>query len=171
MKKINVEIKARCENLEKVRKILEKENARYEGLDHQIDYYFNTAYGRLKLRQGNVENNLISYDRPNETNPKLSNVMLCDTSKESDILKEMLTKHLGIRCVVDKKREIYYIKNVKILLDEVESLGTFVEIEASSKNKNDEGMLRRQVKAYMKKLGVKKEDIIGKSYSDMILEK
>lgn len=171
MKKINVEIKARCESLEKIKEILEKENARYEGLDHQMDYYFNTAYGRLKLRQGNIENNLISYDRANETEPKLSNVMLCDTSKEDDMLKQILTKHLGIKCVVNKKREIYYIKNVKILLDEVEGLGTFIEIEASSKNKNDEDKLRKQVKSYMKKFGVKEEDLVDKSYSDMLLEK
>ncbi len=28
---------------------------KFAGTDHQIDTYFNTAKGRLKLREGNIE--------------------------------------------------------------------------------------------------------------------
>lgn len=171
MKKINVEIKAKCEDLERIRKILEKENAKFEGTDRQIDTYFNTLNGRLKLREGNIENCLVSYDRADETKPKLSSVTLYDTSEKSYTLKEILTKHFGIKCVVDKQRDIYHIENIKILLDKVEGLGTFIEIEASSAKRRDEEKLRKQTEEYMKKFGIKKKDLIDISYSDMIQQK
>ena len=58
MEKINIEIKARCKDLSRIRKILESRNARYIGKDHQIDTYFKVAQGRLKLREGKIENYL-----------------------------------------------------------------------------------------------------------------
>ncbi len=170
MKKVNIEIKARCEDLERIRKVLREENAKFEGTDHQTDTYFNTPTGRLKLREGKIENNLISYNRKNQSEPKLSEVTLYNTSKDSKVLKEMLTKHLGIKCVVDKKREIHYARNVKIHLDHVEKLGFFVEIEATSNNRDDEDRLRKQVESYIKKFGIKKCDLIKMSYSDMVLK-
>lgn len=60
-----IEIKARCLDQDKVRNILIGENADFKGKDHQIDTYFNVHNGRLKLREGTIENNLIHYERPN----------------------------------------------------------------------------------------------------------
>lgn len=171
MKKVNVEIKARCKDLGSVRKVLQTEDARFEGTDHQVDTYFNTPNGRLKLREGKIENHLISYNRKDQSEPKLSDVTLYNTLKDSSVLKEILTKHFGIKCVVDKKREIYYIGNIKIHLDSVEKLGRFVEIEASSGNKSEEDKLRKQVVDYIKKFSIKKSDLIKESYNDMVFEK
>ena len=42
-----------------IRQILINKKADYKGLDHQIDTYFNVNIGRLKLREGSIENNLI----------------------------------------------------------------------------------------------------------------
>ena len=56
-------------------------------------------------------------------------MILCASDPKSS-LKEVLTKALGVLTVVDKKREIYFIGNVKFHIDTVESLGTFIEIEA-----------------------------------------
>ena len=47
---LNVEIKARCPDPERVRAILRQHGAEYKGLDHQVDTYFNVPQGRLKLR-------------------------------------------------------------------------------------------------------------------------
>ncbi len=171
MKKINVEIKAFCGNLDRIRKVLKSEKARFEGKDHQIDTYFKTQSGRLKLRQGNIENYLISYYRENQAEAKVSKVTLYDTSKDSNVIKEILSNHIGILCIVDKKREIYFINNIKIHLDYVRYLGTFVEIEACSDNPEDEPKLREQTEEYKKKFEIKESDLIDKSYSDMILEK
>ena len=39
---------------------------------------------------------------------------------------------MGIKAIVKKKREIYYIRNVKFHIDEVPGLGSFAEIEAGN---------------------------------------
>jgi predicted adenylyl cyclase CyaB len=85
-------------------------------------------------------------------------------------LKEILVIALGIRVVVDKKREIYFIDNVKFHLDDVNGLGTFVEIEAIDSNKPlvKENLLG-QCNYYLKLLRIKKEDLVAESYSDLLL--
>ena len=59
----NIEIKCKHDQPELVEKLLLELNARYIGTDQQTDTYFKTISGRLKLREGNIENNLIFYDR------------------------------------------------------------------------------------------------------------
>ena len=60
---LNIEIKAHCQYPEKIQKILEVKNGRFIGTDHQTDTYFKVENGRLKLKEGNIENALIHYER------------------------------------------------------------------------------------------------------------
>ncbi|MGD8415154.1 MAG: adenylate cyclase, partial [Candidatus Latescibacterota bacterium] len=90
--------------------------ARRVGLDQQIDTYFNVPAGRLKLRQGTIENNLILYHRPDVASPKRSDVRLYPTP-DSEALRELLAEALGVRCVVDKRREIFFDGEVKLHVD------------------------------------------------------
>ncbi len=170
MARINIEIKARCDNHAEIRKILESQNADFKGIDHQIDTYFNVKKGRLKLREGNIENNLIQYTRPNISGPKQSDFALYKTEPNSQ-LKKLLINALGAKVVVDKQREIFYIGNVKFHIDEVKGLGKFVEIEAEGEQK--EGAykkLKAQCDNYLKLFEIKEKDLIDNSYSDMLLE-
>jgi len=102
---INVEIKARCADPEQVRAVLRARNARAAGTDHQIDTYFRVPAGRLKLRQGNIENALIAYSRPNQSGPKTSDVALAPVT-QGDELRAVLERALGVLVEVDKQREI-----------------------------------------------------------------
>ncbi|MBL0259969.1 MAG: CYTH domain-containing protein [Saprospiraceae bacterium] len=45
-------------------------------------------------------------------------------------MKNILIRQLGVKIVVDKRRKIYFIDNVKFHFDVVENLGTFIEVEA-----------------------------------------
>lgn len=72
MEYLNVEIKARCRNPEFIRNYLRSKNAKFTGVDKQTDTYFEVSAGRLKLREGNIENNLIFYNRNNQAGPKCS---------------------------------------------------------------------------------------------------
>ena len=171
MSYLNVEIKARCANAEKIRNYLSTNNAEFKGVDFQTDTYFKVANGRLKLREGNIESNLIFYERHNQGGPKSSNFILTKID-EADKLKESLSKANGIKAVVEKKREIYYIRNVKFHIDEVEGLGSFVEIEAGNilaDLSKDE--LQQQCEFYIKQFGIEKNDLVEISYSDMLLTK
>lgn len=167
---LNVEIKARCANADFIRKCLLSENADFKGVDEQTDTYFNVAKGRLKLREGNIENNLIYYSRTNQAGPKNSHFKLVKVEDVSG-LKEALTASIGVKVIVAKKREIYYIRNVKFHLDEVPGLGSFVEIEAGNMLADlSQEQLKEQCDFYMSEFGIKEEDLISISYSDMLLD-
>ena len=119
---LNVEIKAKCNEPEFVRSYFLSNGADFKGMDEQTDTYFNVANGRLKLRGGNIENNLIFYERHNQAGPKNSRFNLVKI-EDARGLKEVLTKSNGVKVIVKKKREIYYIGNVKFHIDEVPGLG------------------------------------------------
>jgi predicted adenylyl cyclase CyaB len=171
MTHINIEIKAKSIHHENIREILKSRNAEFKGLDHQIDTYFNVSRGRLKLREGNIENYLIQYDRENQEGPKQSNVVLYKTTPNSK-LKKALINSLGILTIVDKKREIYFIENVKFHLDEVLNLGSFIEIEAIDREGNiGKPKLLEQCNFYQDLFKIQKEDLISVSYSDLILNR
>lgn len=166
---INIEIKARTANAAAIRQYLQSQGAVYKGTDHQTDTYFIVPNGRLKLRQGNIENNLIYYERNDQPGPKQSNFQLVPVA-DSEQLKNLLAKALGIKVVVAKKREIWFIDNVKFHIDALEGLGDFVEIEAGNKMKDiPVATLREQCNRYMQAFGIRDEDLVYNSYSDMLL--
>ncbi len=166
---LNVEIKAKCSDAHFIRNYLLSRGADFKGFDEQTDTYFNVPNGRLKLREGNIENNLIFYERANQAGPKSSHFQLVKI-EDANGLKEALTKSNGIKVVVKKRREIYYINNVKFHIDEVPELGSFVEIEAGNvKVDLSQEQLQEQCDFYVKEFGIKEEDLIEVSYSDMLL--
>ena len=167
---LNVEIKARCNDPEKIRRYLLDHNAEFKGVDEQTDTYFDVTNGRLKLREGNIENNLVLYERDDQHGPKKSRFHLVKI-EDAKGLREVLTKSNGIKTVVKKKREIYYIGNVKFHIDEVPGLGSFAEIEAGNVTANiSQDELQRQCAFYMRELEIDPEDLIENSYSDMLME-
>jgi predicted adenylyl cyclase CyaB len=171
MAHVNIEIKAKCPNQDKIRQILKSAGADFKGIDHQIDTYFKVPNARLKLREGQIENYLIYYERENKTGLKKSNVILYKPRPKSE-LKEILIKALGVLVIVDKQREIYFIKNVKFHLDAVKGLGKFIEIEAIDLNgRIGQPKLLKQGQYYLDLFGIKKESLISVSYSDLLLKK
>lgn len=167
---LNVEIKARTARPSNIRKILIGRGARFVGRDHQVDTYFYCAEGRLKLREGTIENALIFYRRADDNGPKRCDISLARLGADHD-LKPLLSEALGVRVVVDKQREIYFIDNVKFHLDEVRGLGSFVEIEAIDESGDiGEAAVRRQCEDYMAMLGIAGIDLVPRSYSDLLLE-
>lgn len=167
----NVEIKARCDDQERIRRLLQARRARFIGEDHQIDTYFRVPHGRLKLREGNIEHHLIHYHRPDQEGPKGSDVLLYKPHPEAG-LKALLTRALGVLVVVDKRREIYFIDNVKFHIDRVEGLGTFVEIEAIDEDGSiGTERLKEQCQHYLDLFDLPPVSLIAVSYSDLLLEK
>ncbi|MBL7724861.1 MAG: class IV adenylate cyclase [Chitinophagaceae bacterium] len=166
---LNIEIKARAVNSEYVRNYLLSNGGQFKGTDEQTDTYFNVPNGRLKLREGNIENNLIFYERNNQAGPKSSHFQLVKVEDAAG-LKDALSNANGIKVVVKKRREIYFINNVKFHIDEVPGLGDFIEIEAGNILADlSEKELKYQCDFYISVLGIKEEDLINLSYSDMLL--
>jgi adenylate cyclase, class 2 len=168
---INFEFKARHENIREAERILLEMKPRFVGEDHQVDTYFNVPNGRLKLREGTIEQSLIFYERTNTAGAKQSNVTLYNHQPDA-ALKLALTQAVGVKTVVDKKRKIYFIDNVKFHFDKVEGLGEFLEVEAID-NDGSIGIekLKEQCRYYQQLLGVQDNDFIAESYSDLLLAK
>ena len=168
MSHLNVEVKARCDDPDRVRKLLAEQNAEFKGTDHQVDTYFDCPAGRLKLREGNIEHSLIHYDRQDLPGPKQALVALCHP-RPDPALRAVLSAALGVRQVVRKTREIYFIDNVKFHVDAVEGLGSFVEIEAQTvAGRRSERELLAQCRRYIDLLGIAPEDLVDASYSDLV---
>ena len=163
-----MEIKARCNDHKKIRDFLLARRADCRGTDHQTDTYFRVNHGRLKLREGDIENFLVFYERENQAGPKPSNVVLFATDPQSP-LKEILTRSLGVLVVVDKAREIYFLDNVKFHIDTVRHLGAFLEIEAIGGDDRGKEHLLRQCNDYLALLRIREADLISVSYSDLLL--
>lgn len=166
----NFEFKAKVDDIEKYENKLLTLNPEFLGLDHQIDTYFNAQHGRLKLREGNIENSLINYDRENISGAKESQIILY--KHEPNIaLKNILTRQLGVKIIVDKKRKIYFIDNVKFHFDIVENLGKFIEVEAiDNKEEFTIEELKEQCDKYFDFFELTELNIIDKSYSDLIID-
>ena len=166
---LNIEIKAKCNRPDSIRAILKERNATLKGIDRQRDTYFNCSNGRLKLREGKIENFLIHYSREDQAGPKESWVTLYQTEIGSS-LKETLSKALGVLAVVEKSREIYFMGNVKFHIDVVDGLGSFIEIEAiDTVGEIGRGKLQRQCEEYLELFRIEPNDLIESSYSDMVL--
>ncbi len=164
------EFKAKVNDIIVYEEILKEHNPIFKGLDHQIDTYFNVPKGRLKLREGTIEQSLINYNRENVADSKLSQVILYK-HKADKALKEILTYQFGVKTIVDKKRKIYFIDNVKFHFDEVKHLGTFIEVEAlDSDGSLSIEQLKEQCEFYKNLLGINPSQLIDKSYSDLILD-
>ncbi|MBC7588341.1 MAG: class IV adenylate cyclase [Chitinophagaceae bacterium] len=166
---LNFEFKARASNLFLLENKLLELNPTFIGEDHQIDTYFNVSTGRLKLREGNIENALIYYERENTTDAKQSDILLYQ-HKPDKALKDILIRVHGIKTIVDKKRKIYFIDNVKFHFDHVQTLGTFIEVEAIDKD-GSIGIekLKQQCSYYAELFGIKPADYEAFSYSDLLL--
>jgi adenylate cyclase class IV len=99
------------------------------GSFEQRDTVYWLPAGRLKLRrQGNAAE-LIHYLRLNQSRPAPSQVCRAPLA-DPDHTAEVLEAYLGVTGVVEKTRRLLVKDNVRIHLDQVEGLGSFVELEA-----------------------------------------
>lgn len=168
---LNFEFKASAKNLQHAEEKLLMLKPYFAGTDHQKDTYFNTATGRLKLREGNIENALIYYERENVKGAKQSKVILYKHPPNAD-LKSILTKTNGVKVVVDKIRKIYFVLNIKVHFDIVDGLGTFIEVEAIDKDGTiGVEKLKQQCNELIELFSISENDFIEKSYSDLLLAK
>lgn len=171
IKKIkNLEFKAKVISLEEYENLLLKLNPINFGVDHQIDTYFEAKNGRLKLREVvGKENKLIDYKRENKLGSKISEVILYK-HQPNESLKSILSNQLGIKVIVNKKRKIYGIENVKFHFDTVENLGAFIEVEVFNEN---EGLTIEELKKlcnyYYDYFKLRPEQLEKLSYSDLLL--
>ena len=135
---------------------------------HQEDVFFNTQTGRLKLRIFSEENGqLIQYQRPDSTEAKTSEYEILRTN-EPTRMRRMLSRALGERVTVTKRRRVVITGQTRIHLDEVEGLGTFMELEVVMRADQSEDEGKRIAEGLMAELGIRSDDLVSCAYADLL---
>lgn len=171
----NIELKARCADLEAARAAAQAHGARFVRVEHQRDTFFPAPRGRLKLRErtwheGQDEEamsdaELIAYERADIDGTRESRYRVV-RAIEAPALSAALSAALGQRGVVAKRRELWLWHNVRIHLDAVENLGSFVEFEAVLSATDSEAEGHTRVAALQQALGL--TEIVPVAYADLL---
>ena len=165
----NLEIKARVADAAALRALALPLATERLGVDMQTDTYFRVPRGRLKLRESSLSGaQLIPYQRPDRQAAKRSDYLVIPV-EDPQTLRALLGDILGVQALVRKRREILLHHNVRIHLDEVEGLGSFMELEAVYDGSAAAEVAERQkVVRLCAQLGVAQADLIDTSYEALI---
>jgi homotetrameric cytidine deaminase len=171
MAQVNVELKARDPDPDATRARCVALGAAEAGVLMQRDTYFAGRHGRLKLRvqQAAERAELIAYGRPDSTEASESTYVLAPVDAP-EALTEALDAALGMTVVVSKRRRLLLWEGVRIHLDEVEGLGSFLELEAVLPDAGSLDEARAKVAHLREALGIVDDAVVSVGYSDLLLD-
>jgi homotetrameric cytidine deaminase len=136
------------------------------GVIVQRDTYFRVRAGRLKLREEEPgDAHLIAYSRPDAADVRVSSYRVVPAPDPVGLLAA-LAETDGIDVVVEKRRRLLLWETVRIHLDEVQGLGSFLELEAVAEPGSDLTRELRQVAQLREALEVRDEALREGSYAD-----
>ncbi|MGH2949708.1 MAG: cytidine deaminase [Solirubrobacteraceae bacterium] len=163
----NVELKALDPDPARSLAVCRELGAEDRGVIRQRDTYFRAREGRLKLREeepgGAV---LVQYDRPDGAAARESRYRLVPVD-DAEAVREALDAALGTLVVVDKERHLLLWEGVRIHLDRVDGLGSFVELEGVAPPESDLSAERERVARLSEALEIR--EVLADSYSDRLL--
>lgn len=163
----NIELKVRHQDLGAVREAARRLGAHHEWTRTQKDTYFAVPDARLKVREMPTEAEIIFYRRSDATTPRPSTYTLVpvgDPGAACALLGELWAE----AGVVEKQRELWLWHNVRIHLDTVTGLGTFVELEGVIGPDADASVSRTRVDRAIEALGLAGGEPVPASYRDLI---
>lgn len=162
----NVEFKAELKDLPLARSVCIALGGQLGGILDQTDTYYRTREGRLKKRETVGEpTEWILYDREDLAQAKLSRFKIYS---EAEAAEKFGRGPLAVRIVVRKVRELYILGNVRIHLDQVEGLGSFLEFEALVSPRQNEQECRRQVADLKRSFSTVIGETIAVGYADLL---
>lgn len=165
---VNIEIKARATHFERQYALAEALADGSVQLLLQEDVFFHVPMGRLKLRLfSDHDGELIAYERPDQSGPKSSHYRIFPT-EDPLALKRVLTESLPIHGIVKKRRSLFLVGRTRIHLDEVESLGKFIELEVVLEEGMSPSQGRGIVNTLMVGLEIEAESLIDTAYIDLL---
>jgi len=164
----NIEVKIRVHDLAPLRAAALSAGACSRGVEAQTDRYYELVGGRrvkLRVRDGGAAE-MIRYDRP-ETGGVRASTYDVTPVRDTDAGVCMVPKGAPVS-IVRKRRELLTIDNVRIHLDDVDGLGTFLELEAVVDPAHDDDACRHQVSALLDALGLATAEPIRASYGELV---
>ena len=165
----NVELKAHDPDSARTLERALAAGAQDRGVLRQRDTYFAVAHGRLKLREEEPGGaTLIAYERPDAATERVSSYRLVPVA-DADGLRAALSVANGVTAVVVKRRRVLLWEAVRIHLDEVRGLGSFLELEAVAQPGSDLVRERAQVARLREALDIRDDALREGSYADALL--
>ena len=162
----NLEFKAELRDLALARIIIVRLGAVHAGTLEQTDTYYRVPSGRLKRRETVSEpTEYIFYHRPDRLAPKISQFTIYS---EPQAVERFGATPLPVWVIVRKVREVYLLSNVRIHLDQVSRLGTFIEFEAMVTNAVTVEHCQKQLAELRAALLPTLGEPIGCGYSDLL---
>jgi homotetrameric cytidine deaminase len=166
----NVELKATDPDPGRSLSVCLELGAEDRGVLVQRDTYFRVPEGRLKLREESPGGAaLIQYHRADTAQARESRYRLAPV-EDGAALREALDAALGTLVVVDKERRLLLWEGVRIHLDTVQGLGSFVELEGVAPPASDLSAEREKVDHLSEALGLDDTRVLPVSYSDLLLD-
>ena len=164
----NVEIKARVEDVERTQRLVAETADRGPETLFQTDTFFQVDAGRLKLREfSDSEAELIYYRRPDSPGPTESQYERSPVS-DARALRELLSKTLGIRGCIRKRRQVFWVGRTRIHLDEVQDLGNFLELEVVLREQEPFEVGVREAEGLMELLEIDGGSLVSDAYIDLL---
>ena len=165
----NLEIKVRVDQLAQVHRLAHALGALDLGERRDRDTYFRVSRGRLKLREsgGRPGGELIYYERPDATVSRYSDYHLACIDRP-EALKALLGAALGVLVVVVKTRRLLRCGATRIHLDQVDGLGSFVELETVIAGRSEQAAAAEH-EDVKQALGLSSASVVPVSYSDLML--
>lgn len=162
----NVEFKAELREPDLARAKCRALGASLIGVLDQTDTYFKLPDGRLKKREAPGEPiEWIFYHRTNRLQPRLSTFTILS---DEQARRRWGTQSLRTWIVVKKRRELWMIENVRIHLDQVETLGAFIEFEAVVNTPGDIARNHERIARLRGEFAPLMGEPIAVSYSDLL---
>ncbi len=123
------------------------------------------ANGGLKLREEVPGSpHLIQFERADEARARESRYRIISVDDAAET-RAALAAALGVRTVVRKRRRLFLWRGVRIHLDDVEGLGTFIELEAVAAGDSDLEPERRLVTELRAAFAISDEEILAEGYA------
>jgi homotetrameric cytidine deaminase len=167
MARVNIELKAFDRDPEATVARCLALGADDRGILIQRDTYFAARRGRLKLRTDQSSAELIAYRRPDAAGASESSYVRAPTSES---VVEALDVALGRTVVVSKRRHLLIWEGVRIHLDEVEGLGSFIEFEAVLPDAGDAQSARSKLARLREELGIDDDALVSVGYADLLMD-
>lgn len=175
----NVELKARCADVEDAERRAVDAGAERTAILSQRDTYFAAPRGRLKLRverrepwpglpgEDALTAELVHYERADEAVARESSYDLLPVD-DPDTVRATLDARLGTTVDVLKTRGLLLWQGVRIHLDDVDGLGTFLELEAVVGPAGTVEECAAKVAELRGILGIADADVVSQGYAQLL---
>lgn len=182
---IEVEVKLPVQDIEQIRQKLQKAGFEETGRIYERDTYFDNAGHEIRnadtaLRIRETENHVtgersaqMNYKGKKMDSQTMTRKELESGVEDPEVCRQIL-QALGFQAVmpeVIKERRTMRRENVEACLDEVQGLGSFLELEIMTAEEKEKDILLKKIENILHYLGYTVADTVRTSYLSMLQKK